>query len=115
MAVAAWALILFALALIARHGGKVLEVGLSILSVAYGALLGVFLLGVLTRRTSERGAMVGMICGFTVNLYLWLGTNVPFTWYVALGSSTTFVVGYVSSWMMPRTSATHRTEELKCS
>jgi Na+/proline symporter len=115
MAMVVWALLLFVLALVARHGGKVLEVGLSIASVAYGALLGVFLLGVLTRRTSERGAMVGMVFGFTLNLYLWLGTSVPFTWYVALGSGTTFIVGYVSSWMMPRNNPTHRTEELKCS
>ena len=64
-----WALVLFALAILARHGGRVLEVGLSIASVAYGSLLGVFLLGVLTRRASERGAMVGMLAGFLLNLY----------------------------------------------
>ena len=115
IAMVVWALLLFGLALIARHGGKVLEVGLSIASVAYGALLGVFLLGVLTRRASERGAMVGMICGFTLNLYLWLGTSIPFTWYVVLGSGTTFIIGYCSSWMMSRANPTRRTEELKCS
>jgi solute:Na+ symporter, SSS family len=115
MAMVAWALLLFGLALLARHGGKVLEVGLSIASVAYGALLGVFLLGVLTRRTSERGAMAGMICGFALNLYLWLGTNIPFTWYVVLGSSTTFIVGYCSSWMMPQANPSRCAEEVKCS
>lgn len=114
LAVAAWALVLFGLALVARHGGKVLEVGLSIASVAYGALLGVFLLGVLTRRTAERDAMVGMVCGFSLNLYLWLCTSVPFTWYVALGSCTTFAVGYCVSWMTRRVKATGA-EELKCS
>ncbi len=45
--------VLFALAILSRHGGKVVELGLSIASVAYGALLGVFLLGVLTRRANE--------------------------------------------------------------
>jgi SSS family transporter len=103
LAMVGWALLLFALALVARHGGKVLEVGLSIMSVAYGALLGVFLLGVLTRTASERGAMAGMICGFSLDIYLWLCTDVAFTWYVVLGSSTTFVVGYCSSWIMPQT------------
>jgi SSS family transporter len=103
LAMVGWALLLFALALVARHGGKVLEVGLSIMSVAYGALLGVFLLGVLTRTASERGAMAGMICGFGLDIYLWLCTDVAFTWYVVLGSSTTFIVGYCSSWIMPRT------------
>ena len=92
-----WALVLFGLALLARHGGRVIEVGLTIASVAYGGMLGVFLLGVLTRRASERGAMVGMICGLALNLYLWLFTSVAFTWYVVLGSIVTFAVGYAAS------------------
>jgi Na+/proline symporter len=67
----AWALVLFGLAIIALHKvGRVVEVGLQIASVAYGALLGVFLLGVLTRRANQTGAMIGMACGFTVDLYL---------------------------------------------
>ncbi len=60
-----WGLVLFALAILSRRGGKVVEVGLSIASVAYGALLGVFLLGVLTRRANERGSMIGMAVGFS--------------------------------------------------
>jgi SSS family transporter len=100
----AWALLLFALAWLARNGGKVLEMGLSIASVAYGSLLGVFLLGVLTKRASERGAMLGMLVGFALNLYLWLFTSVAFTWYVVLGSIATFIVGYGASWFMPQAS-----------
>jgi len=98
-----WALALFGLALLARNGGKVLEMGLSIASVAYGSLLGVFLLGVLTKRASESGAMLGMLFGFAFNLYLWLFTGIAFTWYVAFGSALTFIVGYAASWLMPRT------------
>jgi SSS family transporter len=111
IAMVAWAMLLFALALVARHGGKVLEVGLSIASVAYGALLGVFLLGVLTQTASERGAMVGMSCGFVLNLYLWLCTGIPFTWYVVMGSVTTFMIGYGASWLMPRNDRTDYAEE----
>jgi SSS family transporter len=98
----AWALILFALALVARNGGRVIEVGLSLVSVVYGALLGVFLLGVLTRKASEGGAMVGMICGLALNLYLWLFTAVPFTWYVPMGTIVSFAVGYAASLPMRR-------------
>lgn len=99
-AMVVWALILFALALIARHGGRVIEVGLSITSVAYGCLLGVFLLGVLTRTANERGAMAGMVCGFVLNLYLWFFTSVSFTWYVVLGSTVTFAVGLLASFIL---------------
>lgn len=102
MATVSWGVVLFVLAIAARHGGKVLEAGLSIASVAYGSLLGVFLLGVLTRRASERGAMAGMLCGFAMNLYLWQFTKVPFTWYVALGSIVTFAVGYGASFFLRR-------------
>jgi solute:Na+ symporter, SSS family len=112
-----WGLVLFGLAILARHGGKVLEVGLSIASVAYGSLLGVFLLGVLTKTASERGAMVGMLVGFLLDLYLWRSTRVPFTWYVALGSIATFIVGYGMSLVMPQAAkheATTEIGELEC-
>jgi SSS family transporter len=102
MATLGWGVLLFGLALLARNGGKVLEMGLSIASVAYGSLLGVFLLGVLTKRASERGAMLGMVIGFVFNLYLWLFSGIAFTWYVVMGSTITFLVGYGASWLMPR-------------
>jgi solute:Na+ symporter, SSS family len=101
-ATVAWGVLLFGLAVLARHGGKVLEMGLSIASVAYGSLLGVFLLGVLTKSATERGAMVGMLIGFVLNLYLWLFTSVAFTWYVLLGSITTCLMGYCASVLIRR-------------
>lgn len=93
-----WALVLFALAIIALHkAGRVVEVGLQIASVAYGALLGAFLLGVLTKRANQPGAIVGMLCGFSIELYLWLGTHVPWTWWVMIGTMVTFTVGWSAS------------------
>src|SRR6202162_5418514 len=93
-----WALLLFALAVLSLHKvGRVIEVGLQIASVAYGALLGVFLLGVLTRRANQKGAMLGMLCGFLSELYIWLRTSLPWTWYVAIGTVITFGVGLGAS------------------
>ena len=98
-----WTFALFALAMISLHnGGRVVEVGLQIASIAYGALLGVFLLGVLTRRANERGAMVGMVFGFAIELYLWLGSRVPWTWWVMIGSCVTFAVGWMASVLLYR-------------
>ena len=98
MATLFWALLLFGLAVLSLHKvGRVIEVGLQIASVAYGALLGVFLLGVLTRRANQSGAMVGMLFGFVTELYIWLFTQVPWTWYVAIGTVVTFGVGYAVS------------------
>ncbi|HET9282383.1 MAG TPA: sodium:solute symporter [Candidatus Angelobacter sp.] len=97
-----WGVVLFALALASRYGGSVLEKGLSIASVAYGGLLGVFLLGLITRRANENGAIIGMLCGLALNVYVWIWATaqVAWTWYVTLGAITTFVVGYLASLAM---------------
>jgi SSS family transporter len=109
LATVIWALVLFALALLALHRvGRVVEVGLQIASVAYGALLGVFLLGVLTRRANQPGAIIGMVCGFAIELYLWQWSSVAFTWWVAIGTCVTFAIGYAASllWKRPSESST---------
>ncbi len=95
-----WGGILFAVGLAARHWGRVLEAGLSIASVLYGALLGVFLLGVLTRRPGEWAAITGMGAGFLATLLL--RSSVAYTWYVLVGSVVTFAAGYAAS-LIPRT------------
>jgi SSS family transporter len=69
-----WALVLFAIAVYSiQVGGKghVVEIGLSIASVAYGALLGVFLLGTMTKYATQTGAIAGMVVGFALNVALW--------------------------------------------
>jgi len=103
LATLVWALVLFSLAIVALHkAGRVVEVGLEIASVAYGALLGAFLLGTLTRRANQSGAMIGMACGFLVELCLWLGTKVPWTWWVLIGTFVTFSLGWVASVLMAK-------------
>lgn len=92
-----WGCILFGVGLVARHWGRVLEAGLSIASVLYGALLGVFLLGVLTKRPGEGSAIAGMCAGFIVTFLL--RTSVAYTWYVLIGSAVTFGVGYATSFV----------------
>ena len=94
-ATVAWGCMLFAIGLVARHWGSVLEAGLSIASVVYGALLGVFLLGVLTKRPGQWSAIAGMCAGFLATLLL--RSHIAYTWYVVLGSSVTFAVGYLAS------------------
>ncbi len=102
-----WAVLLFALALLSRSGGHVVEVGLSIASVAYGALLGVFLLGTLTKTATETGAIIGMIGGLVVNVFLWkqpawlMLPKVAFTWFVLIGSLLTFALGWTVSKVLP--------------
>ncbi len=93
---------MFLIGLVARNWGSVLEAGLSIASILYGALLGVFLLGLLTRRTSESGAMAGMVASLLMMFYVKQYTVIAWTWYVLIGSATTVAVGYLSSFVLPR-------------
>jgi SSS family transporter len=121
-----WAIVLFAIAVYSLSvGGKghVVEIGLSIASVAYGCLLGVFLLGTLTKFATQTGATIGMLCGFLINVALWQfpgkalwtssikqfdGTTRPgpfsitiphiaWTWYVLIGAIATFAIGSLFS------------------
>jgi SSS family transporter len=108
-----WAFVLFAIAVYSVHaGGKghVVEIGLSIASVAYGALLGVFLLGTLTRYATQTGAILGMLAGFSLNILLWLHPtpltlgpitipHVAWTWYVFIGAVVTFAIGTIASFI----------------
>ena len=77
-ATVAWALVLFGLAVLSLHKvGRVIEVGLQIASVAYGALLGVFLFGGAypacesTRRNDRHGLWV---CGGNLPLAMDAGS-----------------------------------------
>jgi len=92
-----WGVALFGVALLARGWGSVLQAGLSIASILYGSLLGVFLLGLLTKRTGEIAAMTGMTVGLVLMLYIKFGTSIAWTWYVLIGTTVTFTTAYLLS------------------
>ena len=96
-ATVAWGVVLFAIGLVARNWGSVLEAGLTIASILYGSLLGVFLLGLLTKRVKEEPAMVAMVVGLLAMISIKAFTHIAFTWYVLIGTSITFATGYLAS------------------
>jgi Na+/proline symporter len=90
-----WGLVLVFLGMV--NWGPVLEQGLTIASIVYQSLLGLFLLGILNRRATARGALVGMIAGLATMLAVKFGTPLAWTWYVLVGTATTFAVGSLMS------------------
>jgi SSS family solute:Na+ symporter len=92
-----WGAVLLGIAIVARGSKSVLEAGLTIGSIPMGALLGVFLLGVLTRKPREGAAMAGVVAGLGTILYVKLWTPIAFTWYVLIGTLVTFGVGMAAS------------------
>ena len=60
-------------------------------------MLGVFLLGVLTKKANQKGSILGMAVGLASMLLIWHFKVVAFTWYVLIGVAITFSTGYLAS------------------
>src|SRR5271168_2883735 len=90
-----WGVVLGLLALV--PWGPVLVAGLTIASITYGALLGVFLLGTWNARANETGALAGFAVGLATMIAVRLFTPLAWTWYVLAGTMVTFAVGTIVS------------------
>lgn len=88
-----WAVVLVLVSLLARNWGSVLEVGLTITSITMGSVLGVFLLGLWMPRVHKSAALVGMLGGLLIMLGVAQLHWVAWTWYVFIGTGSTFAVG----------------------
>ncbi len=79
---------------------RILPIALGIFGYTYGSLLGIFLLGMLTkRRGSDRGNTVAMLAGFGAVIALevahrmeWF-PGIAFPWRVTIGTVVTMLVG----------------------
>jgi SSS family transporter len=94
---AAWGVVLIAIAIAARGWGSVFTVGLTIASIVYGPMLGAFLLGILTTRTTERGAMIGIGASLAAMILVRIATPLAWTWYVLIGTAICSAVGLAAS------------------
>lgn len=90
----------------------VVELGLSIASYTYGGLLGVFLLGVLSKKIGHTDALIGFFSGLTALLFLvngpiqnllpGQGLNLAWPLYTVVGASIVIFVGYISFFVRRR-------------
>ncbi len=84
----------------------VVELGLSIASYTYGGLLGVFLLGVLSKKIRQTDALFGFFSGLTALLFLvqgpiqkllpGQGLNLAWPLYTVVGASIVIIMGHIS-------------------
>lgn len=66
-------------------------------SLINGPVLGVFLLGILTSRTTGTGACLGLLAGFCLNLGFWqFLPNVSWLWWNVFGLLATLIVGWAT-------------------
>jgi solute:Na+ symporter, SSS family len=85
---------------------------LDIQSFTNGVILGIFFLGTFTKRVQSASAIVGIVVGATVMLFIkfhtliswqWFvkfHTPISWQWYVLIGSVTTFAAGWLASWAL---------------
>jgi Na+/proline symporter len=77
---------------------------LDIQSFTNGVILGIFFLGTFTRRVQSLAALIGILAGAAVVLYVKFYTPISWQWYVLIGSTTTFAVGWLASFAVGRQS-----------
>ena len=114
MRLSRWTTILAAIALavvagLARAWGSVLEVGLTITSITFGAVLGIFLVGLLGWQLRQGGAIVSMLAGLVAALAVQQAGVVAWTWLTPLGALTTVAVAALASLRAPPASSVSST------
>ena len=100
LATFAWGLFACFVAMRAANQGSLIEVVNRYGSVVYGSLLGVFILAILTKRATARGAFWGTIAGMAAVLYVynWMPW-IAFLWHNLIGAVVVVVVGMAISYL----------------
>ena len=72
-------------------------------SLFMGAMLGTFLLGMLSRRTTSHAAFVSCIVGIVVTFIAGFASPLELFWLTSLGAGTTMILGFILSAIWPPT------------
>lgn len=75
-------------------------IGLSIASVTYGGMLGVFFIGRFIQDFHESAALCGMLISILVNIWVAFFTQVFWLWYVIIGFFTALLCGLIFNRMI---------------
>jgi SSS family solute:Na+ symporter len=69
-------------------------------SYIIGSTLGVFILGIYTRRTNEAGVVIGLVLGVVAVALFALFTDAFWLWYNLVGLVVTVIIGYGASFVV---------------
>jgi len=95
-----WGLVTTVIALFAGRIGSVAYSYDKVNSLIGGVILGLFLLGMLTKRTSGSAALIGAAFATAVLIFVAYGTPIVWLWYGVIGCGTTFAVAYLATRML---------------
>ncbi len=89
----AWtAVIIFFAIVIQKSDNPVIEIGLSIASVTFSGVLGIFLISFSPVRIREWGAIAGVLCSILVNIYVIFFTKIFWLWFMPIGLAVCLAV-----------------------
>jgi Na+/proline symporter len=92
-----WGLFACVVAMYAANQGSLIEVVNRYGSFFYGSLLGVFILAIMTKRTTAAGAFWGLIAGMVVVLIVAFTTPIEFLWHNLIGAVVVVAVGAMTA------------------
>jgi solute:Na+ symporter, SSS family len=81
--------------------GSIWDLATMLTNLIGNGVVGLFTLGLLTRRAHQTGALLGVICGMAVVWFLQRDGTVTFWLYTAVGTTVTVTVGYLASLILP--------------
>jgi Na+/proline symporter len=94
----AWGLFACVVAMYSANQGSLIEVVNRYGSLYYGSLLGVFILAIVTKKATARGAFWGMLAGVAVVLFVAFQLPwIEFLWHNVIGAVVVVVVGLLIS------------------
>lgn len=102
---AVWGCVVTLLALFAGRAGSLAIAYLRVSSLIVGPMLGIFLLGITTRRANPTGVLLGTFAGGMAVFVVGTGTHWSFFYFGAIGTIVTVAAGYISSLMFSPPSA----------
>lgn len=81
--------------------GSIWDLATMVTSLISNGVVGLFTLGLLTRRAHQTGALVGVASGMLAVWLLQHDGSITFWLYTAVGTAVTVAVGYVASLVLP--------------
>jgi SSS family transporter len=105
MATAAWGLLATGLALFMDRLGELVLAYAKVSSLVAGPMLGIFLLGMLTRRATAAGTLAGAVVGAGAVAAVSGLTSISFYYYAFIGMGTTMLAGWCASLFTTRPTA----------
>jgi len=97
----AWGIVIIFLAMWLGGKDTIFKLLAKVMGLFAGPLVGMFFLGILSRRANSLGVIVGAIVGMIATGFVTTFTNISWGYYAPFGCIVTMAVGYCASFLAP--------------